>query len=109
MMKRVFVVLSIGFAACATVEVNGVKLDEGQWKKDSAEIRQRASFEMQCEAERIELRVLNSGGHPTIAKTVGVTGCDKQGVYKLVFGTGWVLNSSANGSDKNTAARSNTM
>lgn len=48
----------------------------------------RATFEMSCEKQQLRATVLDS-------MTVGVSGCGKKTTYKMVFGTGWVLDSAA--------------
>jgi len=45
----------------------------------------RASFELQCPEDQLEVTDLGSW-------TLGVTGCGKRTVYKMVYGAGWVNN-----------------
>jgi hypothetical protein len=81
-------------AACATVQVDGFKLDEDVWRHDQKEVRSRASFELKCPGEQLELKVLASyGGLPDRAKQVGVSGCEHALVY-VCSADGWILNSS---------------
>jgi hypothetical protein len=97
-MRRAVLVWSLSgcLIGCATIEVNGIKTDEGQWRKDEAEIRRRASFDLHCPASDLQLTLLNTNGSaPPIPWTIGVQGCDKQATYQVVFGTGWVMNTAA--------------
>ncbi|EDM78614.1 hypothetical protein PPSIR1_29223 [Plesiocystis pacifica SIR-1] len=50
------------------------------------ELEARAPFELDCPAEQLVYTKLGS------VHQVGVTGCGRKGVYKLVPYTGWVLN-----------------
>jgi hypothetical protein len=65
---RTILILSValGVAACATVDVKGVKVDEGTWKKDTAEIGRRFAFEMHCN-DSLDFTILEAGGRPTAA------------------------------------------
>jgi len=97
-MKRTVLILasSACLVGCATIEVNGVKTDEGQWHKDEAEIKRRASFDLHCSASDLQLTLLNTNGSaPPIPWTIGVQGCAKRATYQVAFGTGWVMNAAA--------------
>ena len=54
----------------------------------------RASFEMQCSKERLQITGLNAGldRQVGIGNQVGVSGCGQQAVYVLTS-NGWILNS----------------
>lgn len=85
---------AMALTSCATVKVSGLDLDEDQWVRDNAEVRQRAAFDLGCASDKLELAVLASTeGVPKLAQTMGVTGCEKKSVYKKADGAGWVLNS----------------
>src|SRR5262249_4330496 len=97
-MKRAVWVWGLGvcLVGCATIEVNGIKADEGQWRKDEAEVRRRASFDLHCPASELQPTLLNtSGSAPPIPWTIGVQGCGKQATYQVAYGTGWVMNNAA--------------
>lgn len=50
------------------------------------DLEARAPFEMDCPKEQLVYKKLGS------VHAVGVTGCNRKAVYKLVPYTGWVLN-----------------
>jgi hypothetical protein len=55
----------------------------------------RASFEMQCPKERLQIKGLNEELErlgPATGDQVGVSGCGKHAVYVLTQ-NGWILNS----------------
>jgi hypothetical protein len=56
----------------------------------------RASFDLQCPAEKLTMTPLNDGAKATMdtfpGSLVGVSGCGKQVVYVLSGGT-WIMNS----------------
>ena len=54
-------------------------------------IRARASFDLNCPAESLKLRVLDLFSDKS-AKQVGVIGCDRRVTYVNPMGTGWVAN-----------------
>ena len=81
-------------AGCAKVTVNGHTLRADVWERDERAIRERASFDLSCPAEQLELRVLDVSGN--FARQVGVTGCGQQAVYVDPQQTSmWVMNSAA--------------
>lgn len=56
-----------------------------QEAKSAAEsqIRKQAAFELQCDAQKLELQQLDASQNYTAAFfTYGVKGCEKQGTYK---------------------------
>jgi hypothetical protein len=86
-----------GATACAApVEMNGFKVNAFAWKNAQEAVVPRASFDMKCPREQLQLTVLHAtedfgGGAPT---QLGVTGCGQSAVYVQTFGSGWVANSS---------------
>jgi hypothetical protein len=91
-----FLVVAPLLAGCAaTVQVGGRSMHQGRWLDDSGEIRGRASFEMKCPAERLELVPISvsNGEVYGIAQQIGVSGCERRSVYVKLRGGGWVLNS----------------
>ncbi|MFP2911260.1 hypothetical protein ACLESD_40800 [Pyxidicoccus sp. 3LFB2] len=54
----------------------------------------RASFEMNCPKEKMQVQSLNVplDSNAAIGSQVGVQGCDKRAVYVLAQGAGWLLN-----------------
>ncbi len=83
----------LSVSGCATVDIHGVKVQEGRWKYDSAELKKRFAFETHCDAEP-EYAVLDTSDSPPVATTIGLAGCGRRAVYKFVLGIGWTLNSS---------------
>jgi len=58
-----------------------------------ADLQNRASFDLQCPADQLELHELSRSGR--LANSYGVVGCGKQATYVLnMTGRGtWVMNS----------------
>lgn len=96
-MKRTWLwAWSVCLMGCATIDVNGIKTDAGQWHKDEAAIRRRASFDLHCAADKLELTLLKTNGFaPPIPWAIGVQGCDKQATYQVAYGSGWVMNNAS--------------
>jgi hypothetical protein len=60
-----------------------------------ADLRQRASFELSCPAEQLEIVPLDSAAASHGGGTTGVNGCGRKATYIWdAYGTGWILNSS---------------
>ena len=80
-----------------TVDVAGYNLDKDGWENAQTEVRQRASFELRCPKEQLQLTLLAAfGPHEVkmnVAKQIGVDGCGHRLVYVDANGS-WVLNSS---------------
>jgi hypothetical protein len=65
---------------------------------DFEEVRNRASFELRCPREQIDLVVLNVHDpvlDPHEASQMGATGCGQRAVYVLSPRSGWVLDSTS--------------
>ena len=87
-------------AACATappVFVAGRPMAADFWNPAERDIRQRASFELNCAPEQLQIiPVITSEwgvDHQQIATQIGVAGCGHRLVY-VQTQSGWVLNSS---------------
>ena len=54
-----------------------------------------AAFEMSCDPSQIKLTLLdtNANNIPPRPWGIGATGCGQKLTYKIVMGSGWVLNS----------------
>jgi hypothetical protein len=53
----------------------------GHDKRAMKTVTSRASFDLSCPAEELELRVLSTEGARKVANQIGVTGCGKKAVY----------------------------
>jgi len=75
--------------------VNGYTLNPDPWLEDRQKIAQRASFDLNCPAEQLELSVLAVGGNgmwfDDWATQVGAAGCDQRAVY-VRTNQGWLAN-----------------
>jgi hypothetical protein len=72
-------------------------VDKGMTESAFRTVRGRASFELECPADKLELVVLGTNPvkwMPDRATQIGVTGCGRRGVY-VPGGNGWVLNSAS--------------
>ena len=83
-------------AACAgpPLMVAGRPMAMPYWEKDDREVRQRATFELNCPEQLDVIPIVADdfeGGQ--LAKQIGVTGCGHRLVY-VRSPSGWVLNSS---------------
>ena len=86
---------------CATMQSGGFKVFKGETEDAFENVRNRASFELQCPKEKLELVVLNviGGGDPNPSfggresQPDGATGCGHRAVY-LWTNEGWVMNTS---------------
>jgi len=60
----------------------------------------RASYEMRCPADQLQITGLNKGLDETLinGEQVGVDGCGQRVVYVNVYPTGWVANTQSSGS-----------
>jgi hypothetical protein len=78
-----------------TIMVDGQKVHDGSWENAQTELRRRAAFEMPCDGSKIKMTLLetNANNIPPLPWGVGATGCGQRLVYKIVLGSGWVLNS----------------
>ncbi|MCY1008354.1 hypothetical protein OV079_22910 [Nannocystis pusilla] len=75
--------------------VDGFTLNPDPWLEDRQKIAQRASFDLNCPADKIGLTVLAVGGNgmwfDDWATQVGASGCDQRVVY-IRTPQGWVAN-----------------
>jgi hypothetical protein len=79
--------LLVGSCAPTTI-VNGFTLDEHDWKRNNAIVRQQAAFDLGCPEYQLILTVLDSAG--VDASNVGVRGCDKRVRYLRTRTGEWV-------------------
>ena len=98
-----WLVLSCGvlLTSClASVQSGAFKVHKGTFEDDSAKVRERATFEMDCPKDQIELVVLDvstdlyNNNYP---KQIGATGCGKKAIYVRTGSSGWVMNTESNG------------
>lgn len=75
--------------------VDNQKVYEAGWEKAQADLRRRAAFEMPCTEPEIKMTLIetNQSNIPPLPWSIGATGCGKRMTYKMVYGSGWVLNS----------------
>lgn len=78
-----------------TIVVDGLKVHDQSWEKAQAELRRRAAFDMPCPPHELQMTLLETNEHnlPPLPWGVGTTGCGQRLTYKIVWGSGWVLNS----------------
>ena len=81
-----------------TVSVNGHTIDQEDWDHSQRVVTERAAFDMSCESGELQLAVLQTktvwvtqSDHVVRVAQIGVTGCDKKGVY-VRTSSGWVAN-----------------
>ncbi|MDC0721400.1 hypothetical protein POL25_31120 [Nannocystis sp. bb15-2] len=78
-----------------TMAVDGFTLNPDPWLQDRQAIAQRASFDLNCPAEKLALTVLAVGGNGMFfddwATQVGVSGCEQRVVY-IRTAQGWIAN-----------------
>lgn len=64
-------------------------------KESFDKVYPRASFDMDCPRDKIDLTIINANQHG-YPETIGVRGCDKKAVYvRPDRQTNWILNSDA--------------
>ena len=95
-MRRLRTMLSLAafaVAGCATVTVDGFRIDAGNYKAETARVLARAQFDFGCPGEKLQTKVLSvSTMVPDAVTEIGVSGCDHRGVYVWTR-SGWVLDS----------------
>ncbi|PCC74635.1 hypothetical protein SAMN02745121_08439 [Nannocystis exedens] len=88
-MCRFIVGLMFIIVACArnAVERDGFVLERDKTEELLNTLLRRATFDFNCPADRLHLRVLavHDDAGPDMPKQVGVTGCDKQATYSMEF------------------------
>lgn len=92
-MKRL-VMLALFAAACGpTVLVDGHKLDQRLYDTAVAKVKDRAKFDFDCPAEKLQTTVIATWpSSDSEVQQLGVRGCDHHGTY-VDTGSAWVLNS----------------
>ena len=78
-----------------SIVIDGFKLDQSQYNLDRAQLMKRASFDLNCSEDKLQVKVIDAIGdtnHEQM-KQVGVSGCDQRATYVNTFdATGWVMN-----------------
>lgn len=88
--------LSAGCAAPA--QIDGFSVYKEGADQDFTKVRQRASFELSCPADKLKLTILNVTQGGTLgdhASQIGVEGCEKKAVYVHAPDNSWLVNSTA--------------
>lgn len=95
--------LAIGcsLAACApmpTMKVGDATIQKEQGEEAFAQVKTRASFDLDCPKEKLVLGVLGVLkviGEPDKVDQIGVSGCERKAVYVNTepYGHKWVMNS----------------
>jgi hypothetical protein len=100
-MRTVVLASLLALTGCfATIQVGPHELNKEVYEGDVADIKSRASFELRCAPEQLELTILTVGqGYATWVTQMGVAGCGQRVVYVRQAAPGyrgvWVLNSSS--------------
>lgn len=84
--------LGASLTGCATLQSGGFTVDQSSTEHAFEVVKNRASFELECPKDKIELTVLNVEGIPARAVQIGVSGCGHKAVYVSSY-SGWVMNS----------------
>jgi hypothetical protein len=86
--------VALSLASCAAVIIGTPEWFEANsyGKKTLAE---RASFDLSCPAPDLKFSCVGPGSD---CSSVGVSGCDKKGVYLFVANSKWVMNSESHAS-----------
>ena len=79
--------------------VDGYSLGSALWTRDAAALRARASFDLACPREQVNLKVISARAfgfrEVGVAETVGAEGCSGRATYmRLHIGDEWILNGS---------------
>ncbi len=93
-MRTPSIMLLLAAVGCGpTVIVDGFKLDQSQYQSDREQLLRRASFDLACAADKLDVKVIEVIGEPQQMKQVGISGCDQRATYVNLFtNVGWVLN-----------------
>ena len=84
--------LAGSLTGCATLQSGGFTVDKSSTEHAFEVVKNRASFELECPKDKIEVTVLNAEGTPARATQIGVLGCGHKAVYVASY-SGWVMNS----------------
>jgi hypothetical protein len=97
-MSRTLLVAVLLLAGCfpsKTVVVDGYKLAEAKWAAHRTQVASKASFELSCPVEQVEIVVLEASdyfdvvrGKTVYASVVGARGCGRKVTYAN-FGDVW--------------------
>jgi hypothetical protein len=94
-MNKLLLVTFFGaLGGCATVQSGDFTVYQSDYEKLAKAVKNRASFEMQCPKEQLQLVVLNVfSGNNRYANQVGISGCEKRAVYlREPYTDTWVMN-----------------
>lgn len=73
--------MSASRALLLTIVMAALCIGCGHDKRAVKTVTSRASFDLGCPADELELLVLSTEGARKVANQIGVTGCGKQAVY----------------------------
>jgi hypothetical protein len=82
--------LLVGVSACSSLgQVDGHRVNLKLWDQAQDSIRNRASFELRCPAEQLDMRLIEVWDSPAIGNngiptTVGVEGCGYRAIFVRV-------------------------
>jgi hypothetical protein len=106
MKQLILMTALLGTAGCAAVliESGGFQVDEELTQRGFTKVRNRASFEMSCDKDRIDVVVLAVDTiDKTYATQLGASGCGHKRVY-VSSPSGWVLDSASKQDASSTPA-----
>jgi len=81
---------------CATIQSGQFNVAKEDAELAFEKVRTRASFELGCPKEKLEVTALDiepQAMGPDAVRQLGVSGCDHRAVYVRLPGNSWVLNS----------------
>lgn len=79
----------VTMGACSRhIVVDGFNVHEGRWNRERPALVQRASFDMDCPADQIEVTVLSARSRFVLQ--AAVNGCGRRAVYDNGFDGVWV-------------------
>jgi hypothetical protein len=79
--------------SCATVQSGGFTVRQGFTEDAFEKVKSRATFDLECPKEKLELVVLGTGLAlgGDVPTQIGVSGCSHKAVY-VSTSLGWVMN-----------------
>jgi hypothetical protein len=85
-------------SSCATIQSGGFTVREGFTEDAFEKVKGRATFDLDCPKEKLELVVLGTGLAlgGDVPTQIGASGCGHKAVY-VMTPSGWLMN---NGGDK---------